>query len=202
MCGRFTLKVTHRPELLVLGLGLADRFNIAPHSSVLIFDQDLQARLVPWCYDPGWQGKPLQIINARSETLREKPAFRDAKRCVFVADGWYEWRRTRGGKVAYYCHHHDGLLYFAGIYKENSGAAIVTRAAVEELFFIHPRQPVVLEPRAVVPWLQGNDLFGSGISHHIAYHPVSDVVNQPTHDGPELIKPIPRDMYRNEPRLV
>lgn len=198
MCGRFTLTVNNRIDLKVLGLGLKDRFNIAPQSAVLVIDAKLEKRLITWNYSPKWADPPMHLSNARSETLREKPSFKGAKRCVFLADGWYEWQRNPGRKIPYY-HHLDGeLLYFAGIYNETSGAAIVTRDSVPELAEIHHRQPVVLDPRAVEHWIEGHDLYASAISHRIKTHPVSTRVNKPENDDAALIEPVTLNQIRQE----
>jgi len=122
MCGRYTLTVSQRPELRDLGLQTADRYNIAPQTSVLVKDEHNQHRLMPWDYSPPWAKTPMHISNARSETLREKPSFRKARRCVFLADGWYEWQRQPGGKIPWF-HHLQGELIVSPVF-------ITTTAAV------------------------------------------------------------------------
>lgn len=190
MCGRYTLTVSQRPDLRDLGLQTADRYNIAPQSEVLVLDAEQQHRLMPWDYSPAWAKTPMHISNARSETLHEKPSFRKAQRCVFLADGWYEWQRREGRKTPWYHHLGGELLFFAGIYNDTSGCAIVTRAALENIAHIHHRQPVLLDPRGVAHWLDGHDLFASAITHDVACHPVSTRVNRPSHDDAELIMPV------------
>ena len=190
MCGRYTLTVSQRPDLRDLGLQTADRYNIAPQSKVLVLDAEQQHRLMPWDYSPAWAKTPMHISNARSETLHEKPSFRKARRCVFLADGWYEWQRREGRKTPWYHHLGGELLFFAGIYNDTSGCAIVTRAALENIAHIHHRQPVLLDPRGVAHWLDGHDLFASAITHDVACHPVSTRVNRPSHDDAELILPV------------
>lgn len=191
MCGRYTLTVNNRPELLNLGLQTEDRYNITPQSEVLVLDENHCHRMIAWDYSPSWAKEPMHLINARSETLREKPSFRGAKRCVFLADGWYEWLREGGRKTPWY-HYQEGahpqgeLLFFAGIYGKDSGCAIVTRAAHENISHVHHRQPVLLEPRAVDHWLEGHDLFASAITRAVSCHPVSTRVNSPRNDDPGL----------------
>lgn len=192
MCGRYTLTVSNRPELLKLGLQTADRYNIAPQTDVLVLDEANVCRLMLWDYSPPWARESLHITNARSETLREKPSFRDASRCVVLADGWYEWHRSGERKVPWYHHHHGDLLYFAGIYHPSSGCAIVTRQAHENIAHVHHRQPVLLDSRAVRHWLEGHDLFASAITRTVVCHPVSLAVNKPANDGPELIVEVPK----------
>ena len=190
MCGRYTLTVNNRPKLKALGLQTVDRFNIAPQSPVLVMDSAGEYVSMSWDYSPPWAKEPMHLSNARSETLREKPSFRGAKRCVFLADGWYEWQRSGSRKQPWY-HHLDGeLMYFAGIYNANSGCAIVTKTAHENIAHVHHRQPVLLEQRAVAHWLEGHDLYASAITRRVQCHPVSTAVNKPLNDTPELIQPV------------
>lgn len=188
MCGRYTLSVSNRPELKAVGLQVVDRYNIAPQSEVLVYDSERQLQQMRWDYSPPWAQKPLHLTNARSETLREKPAFRGAMRCVFLADGWYEWQQQGKRKVPYYHHANGELIYFAGIYNRQSGCAIVTRESRENIAFVHHRQPVLLDARAIAHWLAGHDLFASAITQSIHCYPVSTAVNQPGNDYPSLIQ--------------
>ena len=192
MCGRYSLAVSQHPELAELGLQTEDSFNIAPQSEVLLLNELQTPVMMAWDYSPSWAKSPMHLTNARSETLREKPSFRGAKRCVFLADGWYEWQRSdvkRGEakgevkKVPWYHHKAGELLYFAGIYNPTSGAAIVTRSAHENIAHIHHRQPVLLESRAVAHWLAGHDLFASAITRSVCCHPVSQAVNNPSENA-------------------
>lgn len=190
MCGRYTLSVSNRPELMAAGLQVVDRYNIAPQSEVLVYDHERHLQQMRWDYSPPWAQKPLHLSNARSETLREKPAFRGAMRCVFLADGWYEWQQQGKRKIPYYHHAHGNLIYFAGIYNRQSGCAIVTRESRENIAFVHHRQPVLLDARAVDSWLAGHDLFASAITQAIQCHPVSTAVNQPANDYLDLLTPV------------
>lgn len=189
MCGRYTLTVNHRPELKQLGLQRSDRYNIAPQSEVVVLNERQTPVLMRWDYSPPWAKAPMHISNARSETLREKPSFKGASRCVFLADGWYEWQRTSSQKTPWYHHMQGELLFFAGIYNA-VGCAIVTRAAHPNVAQIHHRQPVLLDQRAIGHWLEGHDLFASAISRAVLCHPVSMAVNRPSNDSPGLIAPV------------
>ena len=199
MCGRYTLSLSKRSELKAADLQVVDRFNIAPQSDVVVYNNDRQIQQMRWDYSPPWAQKPLHLSNARSETLREKPAFRGALRCVFLADGWYEWRQQGKGKTPYYHHANGELLYFAGIYNQQSGCAIVTRDARENIAFVHHRQPVLLESRAVDPWLEGHDLFASATTQRIECHPVSIAVNKPSNDYADLVTPVELPRSANKP---
>jgi len=198
MCGRYTLTSHHRPDLKALGLLARDRFNIAPQSDVVVIDEEHRSVLKRWDFSPVWADPPMHLSNARSETLREKPSFRGVKRCVFLADGWYEWHRGPNGKTPFYHFIDQEPLYFAGIYNDDSGCAIVTREALGGIANIHHRQPVLLDARAVVPWLDGHDLFASAISHQVQYHPVSRAVNKPENDRADLLDEAENDDPANQ----
>ena len=87
MCGRFTLtnkdKVKKR-----FAIDLDESFNICPSTEILVLTNKLIN--IKWGYSPHWAKSPMNLINARYETIHEKPSFKDAKRCVFIMDGWYE----------------------------------------------------------------------------------------------------------------
>lgn len=198
MCGRYTLTVNNKPDLKRLGLPEIDRYNIAPQTDVFVLNENRDPTLMPWDYSPSWAKEPMHLSNARSETLREKPSFKGAKRCVFLADGWYEWQRAPSHKTPWYHHRQGQLLFFAGIYNP-TGCAIVTRAAHDNIAHIHHRQPVLLDERAVNHWLEGHDLFASAITRTVLCHPVSTAVNHPKNDSPMLIAPLAESKRAPDP---
>ena len=128
----------------------------------------------------------MNLINARYETIHEKPSFKDAKRCVFIVDGWYEWNRffdykkRENAKQAYY-HHLDGdIFYMAGLHNEK-GCCIVTKEASEKLKEIHHRQPFLLS---------GEPFIKDRCTSSIIIDKVSSLVNTPKNNSPECIEPI------------
>ena len=132
-----------------------------------------------WSYNPIWAKIPLNLINARSETLNVKPSFKIAKRCLIIADGWFEWLRTNNSKQPYFFMN-DELLYFAGIYtkyKGEEGCAIITKEATKHLSDVHNRMPVIIADDDFDSWLSGKDVFDSKLSENIDCHPVSTIVN-------------------------
>ncbi|MGI9407989.1 MAG: SOS response-associated peptidase [Hyphomicrobiaceae bacterium] len=182
MCSRFSL--TSSPDavrafFLYRGLpNFPPRRNIAPTQPVPIVRLDHRGErefhLVRWGLVPGWVKDPREfttLINARSETVFEKPSFRGAimhRRCLVPADGFYEWTGERGRKVPHYIRAGDrGLLAFAGIWETWLGAdgsefdsmAILTTAANGTMEAIHSRMPVILRPEDHDAWLdvQGSE---------------------------------------------
>ena len=171
MCGRFTLKEPRRVKLAHIDYfgpdGLIPRYNIAPSQDILTItqrDSQREAAMLQWGLIPYWSKEPKGIINARVETIEQKASFSDSfqkRRCLIVADGFYEWERN--GKISqpYYFQLQDGRPFaFAGIWDRWKSAdrlitscAIITTTANELLAQIHHRMPVILNPESYDLWL-------------------------------------------------
>lgn len=183
MCGRFTL--THRAEEIAEHFEvhspptLSPRYNIAPTQEICVLRSDGNGQrslgVVRWGLIPSWAKDrkiASRLINARSETVAEKPAFRSAlrrRRCLIPASGFYEWSGKKGAKTPHFFHRPDGgLLVFAGLWEswqpppdEESGAVpdpvetatILTTEANARIRPLHHRMPVILEPRDWARWL-------------------------------------------------
>ena len=187
MCGRFTNK---DPQAIYeeYKIDIRANYNVTPSSSILTITDKPEMML--WAYNPTWAKKPFNLINARSETLNEKPSFRMAKRCLIIADGWYEWKRTNNQKIPYFHHCGDDLIYFAGIYNLESGCAVVTRESHSNISHVHHRQPVLLEEFDIGEFFMGEDKFDSEINADVSFHMVSKDVNIPSNNYAELTKEI------------
>jgi putative SOS response-associated peptidase YedK len=220
MCGRYELH-TH-PAAIALALGLehaADvhpRYNIAPMTDVPIVRVNAEGHRelvrMRWGFVPRWAKDPAignKMINARGETIAEKPSFQMAyrrHRCLLPADGFYEWARVSGHDSARKQPMHigmkDGTLFaFGGLYERWLSAAgdvldtctIVTTAANELLKVVHDRMPMIVAPGDYARWLDPSsadvaDLIAPYPSAAMAYHPVSPRVNNVRHDDPSLIE--------------
>lgn len=225
MCGRFTLHsepdlVTESFEVDLSEIGAYEpRFNIAPQQEILtLVERDAQRRVATmrWGLVPHW-AKPLaklpNMINARIETLAEKPAYREPfrrRRCAIVADGFYEWQGSDKGKPKqpYWIHRRDRTPFLmAGVWDRWTGGdeeqppliscSIVTEAANAAVAGIHPRMPVILDPRAITPWLSAdNDNASERLlallepleAGMLTSYPVSTQVNDPAAEEPGLIQ--------------
>jgi putative SOS response-associated peptidase YedK len=151
-----------------------------------------------------------KLINARSETVTEKPAFKTAasrRRCLVPADGYYEWMVTDNGKIPMFLHG-DGTLGFAGLYEirrspEDPDAwlwtyTIVTTSTRDELGHVHDRSPVVVQPELRDAWLDPGltdlgtvrDLLAAIPSPDLETYEVSTAVNSVQNNGPELVEPV------------
>lgn len=217
MCGRYTLTINHT-EIeqafgFVLPFALAPRYNIAPSQEVLTLvhqDGALRPMLARWGLIPFWARDPSigsRTINARAETVAEKPAFRAAyrsRRCLVLADGWYEWQAAPGGKVPHWIHPPGGgLLAFAGLWERWAGpdGEVVTctmltteaRGVVRE---IHSRMPVLLEGEGRMAWVDpgtpASDLASllRPYDGPLETRAVSQLVNSPRNDGPACLEPV------------
>ncbi len=220
MCGRYV--ITSAPEAIRALFRYAEqpnfpaRYNVAPTQPVPIVRFEQGARsfaLVRWGLIPPWVKDPRTfalLINARGETVNEKPAFRNAmrrRRCLFPADGFYEWQAGGAHKRPYFIRPRSGgPVAFAGLWETWMGpngeevetACIVTTAANRSLAPIHDRMPVVIAPEAFDLWLDGANVDGATAAALIVPAPeslfdayeVSTAVNRTANDSPTLIEPV------------
>jgi putative SOS response-associated peptidase YedK len=173
MCGRFTL--AQSPEAVARAFGLESvpnfppRYNIAPSQPVGVIVRGQNAtkpefRLMGWGLIPFWAKDPsigAKLINARSETVTEKPSFRAAfkyRRCLIPADGFYEWQKVQGGakQPFYFSMEGNAVFAFAGLWEswnDIETCTILTTSANSLLQSIHDRMPVILSPEDYRPWL-------------------------------------------------
>lgn len=222
MCGRFTLTLEAGalqqafPEY-TLPAGTRPRFNIAPGQPVLAVPNTpaLQADFFVWGLIPSWAKDPsigARLINARAETLAEKPSFRGPyryRRCLLLADGFYEWQAAPGSKVKtpYFIRLKSGQPFtFAGLWEEwhapdgslVRSCAIITTAPNALMAALHERMPVILPPAAREAWLDPaprrpeslQSLLAPYPAEEMSAYPVSSLVNRPENDRPELIRPL------------
>lgn len=217
MCGRFAQKKSskalkeHYKTKNALERDAA-RYNIAPSSPVVTIALDAKGERVMdfmrWGLVPSW-AKDVSIgnklINARAETIEEKPSFRNAfkrRRCVIPASGFYEWHTET--REPYYFSSQEDIISLAGIWEhwqspagsELHTCAIVTTEANQLMHPIHHRMPVILKPEAVDIWLSTTEdpkllkpLFTAYDDTLLRAWSVSKRVNSPANDGPELINP-------------
>ncbi|MDG2159584.1 MAG: SOS response-associated peptidase [Gammaproteobacteria bacterium] len=191
MCGRFTLT---KKEVVkdIYDIEVQPDFNISPMSNVLVLTKDISSdlvspRIVKWEYSPSWAKKPMHIFNVRSETLHEKPSFKESLRCVFVVDGWFEWFRSGNKKIPYYHTVRNNIFHLAGIYNKN-GCAIVTKESTGKPSTIHHRQPVMLESNEIGSWLIGDKIFNSGITKDVSIYEVSTYMNSAKNNDSKCIQ--------------
>ena len=226
MCGRYNLRITSSELQEFFDLfrdvpfDWQPRYNIAPTQEVVAFrfDEDTAPRcpvLLRWGLIPSW-AKDVQVgsrmINARAESVAEKPSFRAAfkrRRCIIPATGYYEWKKAASGKAKqpYHIHREDDEPFgLAGLWERWSGGdgsdiescTILTTDASEPLDEIHNRMPVILHAtdydRWLDPLLQDKDdllpLLVDGAYHELTATPISTTVNNPRNETPDCITPL------------
>ncbi len=223
MCGRYSLTTPLEAVRQLFDFperpNLAVRVNIAPSQAVaavrLGAEEAGERHFVwlRWGLIPSWAKEPgigNRMINARAETIAEKPAFRAAfrrRRCLIPADGFYEWKTEQGRKQPYRIALESGAPFaFAGLWErwEGSGeegpvesCTIITTEANARLKAIHHRMPVILAPNAYEPWLdpatpgaEAQALLGPAPSEWFTAFRVSPKINSPANDDPALIEPL------------
>lgn len=214
MCGRFAFYSPAEAAAGLFGFEASTptepRYNIAPTQPIPVVRNARSGGrefvMLRWGLVPFWAKDASignRMINARAETLAEKPAYRNAyekRRCLVLADGFYEWRKDAYGKTPYFISLASGQPFaFAGLWETWTDratgeplqtAAIVTTAASDFLRDLHDRMPVVLQPRDAGAWLSGDpgilDAVTAAPPEFQAW-PVDRKVNDARTEGPELI---------------
>ena len=210
MCGRFTIRTAPRvklPGVRHSDLPFEARYNIAPTQDVFViadFGSGLELTKLGWGLIPARSSDGKRFINVRAETIELKPSFSESfrrRRCLILADGFFEWKRSGRSKQPYYFQMSDESPFaFAGIWdswgtKERiTSCAIVTINANEILEPIHDRMPVILPPESYHCWLNPQTdpvvlrkLLASFPASTMSSYPVSSAVNFVQNDSPELI---------------
>jgi len=204
-----------RFEIDLSGVDFEPRYNIAPGQDIWVLHRD-PSRDTParmrWGLVPGWADDPAigyRMINARSETAADKPAFRSAmkyRRCAVPADGFYEWKHTGDHKQPHLIQSADeAIFYMAGLHEhwqdpagnELFTATILTCQPNAMMQKLHDRMPVILPPDRLDDWLNPDRQDASAAAKMLEpypaqlmmHRPVSTRVNAVKHDGPELLEP-------------
>jgi len=213
MCGRFCLIST--PETIAIFFGFnidlpfEARYNIAPNQQILAVRQQddyLEPALLRWGLIPSWAKEKsigYKMINARSETLAEKPSFRSAyksRRCLIPATGFFEWKKEEKSKQPYFIHRDDGGIFcFAGLWEawtdKPSGeviesCTIITTEANELMKPLHHRMPVIIPKEEYAHWTScqsGSDIMKPSEWQGFEAYPVSTYVNSPKNEGSQCI---------------
>ena len=219
MCGRYTLKtpidnLAKQFEVEKYPSSLTPSYNIAPTqqvATVLVENGERKLEMFHWGLIPSWADDPAvgnRMINARAETVATKPSYRSAfksRRCLILADGFYEWKKTSSGKQPYYIRMEDESPFaFAGLWeiwkngREIRSSTIITTEPNELLGDIHNRMPVILHPDDYALWLDPDfdekeplkTLLKPYPANQMAAYPVSRRVNKPSNDEPKVVEPV------------
>lgn len=219
MCGRYKLTSSAEEFRELFGLAeihrVAPRYNIAPtqpieivrlrpETSIREMQPVVWGLIPPWCTDVSTASK---MINARAETLHQKPSYKNPlkrRRCLVPADGFYEWKKVKGGKQPYLIQRADGKPFaFAGLWEvwhgpngeEIESCTIVTTEAIKSIRELHDRMPVIMPPELYDKWLDRScencdelvKLLMSAPPQELKVTPVSKAVNDVRNDSPECV---------------
>ena len=217
MCGRFTLTVDPADLQMMLELGevpleLQPRYNIAPTQPVAVVAsaENRKVEIFQWGLIPSWSKDPSmagRMINARAETLHEKPAYRvpfARKRCLILADGFFEWKEQGKGKQPYFIQLQSREPFaFAGLWDhwispegdERRTCSIITCDPNNLMAEIHNRMPVILSDDRARKWIEPGPITAEALTEFtepfpatdMVAHPVSTLVNNPRNDSPAVL---------------
>ena len=228
MCGRFVQYSPLQTIQQILDVGTVSfevipNYNVAPTQKIITVikhNNENKLEKLHWGLVPFW-AKDISIgsrmINARAETVSQKPSFRNAfrkRRCLIPADGFYEWKGEKGNKQPYYVSIPSGEPFsFAGLWEtwtdketgEESvykSCTIITTAASESIREIHHRMPAILDPEFHDKWLNTDIqdpkalqvIIDDGIIHNMSFYPVSKLVNSVKNNDPNCIKPVDENL--------
>lgn len=223
MCGRFTLTRTTDEVARRFGADAGQfrfplQYNIAPTQIVAAVRQNGARTLeaFQWGLIPFWARDPQigsRLINARAETLAEKPAFKHAltrRRCLIPSDGFYEWKKEGRSRQPVYIRRRDGALFaFAGLWETwespegevRRTCVIITVEPNALLVGIHNRMPAILTLDNEAVWLDPGEKSLARLlscltpypAQEMEYYPVSRLVNSPANDSPECLRPLDAD---------
>jgi putative SOS response-associated peptidase YedK len=229
MCGRFC-QVSSAADIAAVfkaeSSEISPRYNVAPSQAVVAIvrvpdPDDPQVKSLQWGLIPSWAKDPKigsKLINARAETVSEKPSFRSAfrkRRCLIPANGFYEWQQVEGSrqKQPYFIGLQDeGLFAFAGLYEQWGSpdgdvletCTIITTTANELMAPIHERMPVILAEKEYTQWLDPSFekidrlqvLLDPYPASEMKLYPVSSLVNNPKNDSPDCKQPMSRSNHQ------
>ena len=221
MCGRKTLTKDIRSIIEELAIdewenpeNYSPSYNISPgqRSPIVIKEGHRTVKLMKWGLAPSWsqdESIGYKMINARSETLTEKPAYQgliSKHRCVVIADGYYEWKRAGKHKIPHYIYSQNrGLLPMAGLWSSRTGPGgdtentytVITTDAHTTIRTVHHRMPVILDRETFPLWLDVNNVSVTDslpmllpYMGNLSIKEVSARVNSPNHNSPDCIEQV------------
>jgi putative SOS response-associated peptidase YedK len=219
MCGRFTQADIEKLDRALYKLfdawSFEPRYNIAPTQHAAVIREGKRGRTIEplrWGLIPSWANDPkiaMRTINARAESVADKPAFKDSfrrRRCVIPASGFYEWKKLGSKKQPYFIHPPSGHFAFAGLWDQwfshTEGPletfTIITTDANEALADLHDRMPVILGPGDIDSWLDTENQNTQELQSVLRpppsaltdSYPVSTFVNNVANEGPTCVEPV------------
>jgi len=186
MCGRFGFAKGIDDFSKKFHIPMKERYNIAPSQEVVVVEDTFKATKLKWGFQQNWSSTSKLLINARIETLDQKLSFKNYKKCLIPASGWYEWASIGGARIPYYFTTSADWFYMAGI--EVEGLLIVlTKQADDQLHHIHDRMPLVFSNTYDQMWETNQ------INHNLALsikpYAITTLINKVSYDHKDVVTP-------------
>ena len=173
MCGRYTLGNVDTINSR-FNLDIEEVYEVFPSNQILVKADSIF--MVSWSFSPFWAKESIKLINARYETLKDKPSFKNTKRCGIFTNGWFEWKSIGGKKKPFYHFTNEEYFFLGGVYNQH-GCVIVTKEAEGALRNIHNRMPLFFSDKDLDLWLKEKDacLFNNNPSSKIKIKEINSI---------------------------
>ena len=186
MCGRYSLYSTEKVKKR-FGIDVVPNYNISPGHKVIIIDDQVLIKKITWGINFPWLKDKIHI-NARLESINTGSFYSNYKRCIFITDGYFEWKKNKDYKTPYFHYLKESFIYMAGLYNDN-GAIIITIPSSSKLNDIHHRQPLIIKDNHLTTWIQKRKIVAIN-SDNIHFHKISNKINNSKNNEKNLLKKI------------
>ena len=186
MCGRYSLYSTGKVKKK-FGIDVVPDYNISPGHKVIIIDDQVLIKKITWGINFPWLKNKIHI-NARLESINTSSFYSGYKRCIFITDGYFEWKKNKDYKTPYFHYLKNSFIYMAGLYNDY-GAIIITIPSSSKLNDIHLRQPLIIKDNHLTTWIQKRKIVAIN-SDNIHFHKISNRINNSKNNQKNLLKKI------------
>ncbi len=183
MCGRYSLysesKVAQK-----FGYQIKPSYNIVPGNKVYVLNDGFSIKSMFWGFNYKWIKKNM-LINARLESINNSSFYSNFNRCIFIADGYFEWQRVDKKKIQYFHYLKDKLIFMAG-FCTDTNAVIITIQSYYKITHIHNRQPLIIDENSLQSWLKDKKIIPID-NNTINYYRVSNKINNAKNNNKDLL---------------
>ena len=186
MCGRYSLYSREKIKKK-FGIYIIPNYNISPGNKVIIIDESKLIKKITWGINFPWLKNKMHI-NARLESINSSSFYSNFKRCIFITDGYFEWKKNKHFKTPYFHYMKNSFIYLAGLYND-IGAIIITVQSFSKLNYIHHRQPLIINNNHLNTWIERKRIVPVN-SDSIDFHKISNKINNSKNNEKSLLKKI------------
>ena len=186
MCGRYSLYSIEKVKKK-FGIHVMANYNISPGNNVIIIDDSVLIKKITWGINFPWLKNKMHI-NARLESINSSSYYSNYKRCIFITDGYFEWKKNKYYNTPYFHYLKDSFIYMAGLYNDN-GAIIITIQSSSRLNTIHHRQPLIIKDNHLNTWIKKRKIVPINFDN-IKFHKISNMINNSRNNEKNLLKKI------------